>query len=67
MGEIAPKADPLSPEFTRAAKSALSSVVGPLMPLRKAATYEVQVVALYRQRASWHFAIGRSTMVRVKL
>jgi hypothetical protein len=41
--------------------------VGPLMPLRKAATYEVQVVAFYRQRAPWHFAIGRSTLVRVKL
>jgi hypothetical protein len=38
-----------------------------LMPTGKAASYEVQVIAFYRQRQNWHFTIGPSTLVRVEM
>lgn len=37
-----------------------------LIPIGKAATYEVQVVVAYRQREHWYFSVGPSTLVHVQ-
>lgn len=66
------KADTLRPGATLKIKTRMDWHGTPslhsdaLMPIGKAATYEVQVVAAYRQRQHWHFSVGPSTLVRVK-
>ena len=67
-----PKVDTLRPGATLKIKTRMDwhgtpSIRGEaLIPIGKAATYEVQVVAAYRQREKWHFSVGPLTLVRVQ-